>query len=164
MVTEILPEVQATLISGGETSIRDTAFGTKALAFRFAVDAVGAQTVNVTEYVANSATIKPWVNDDATYALKATGAIVSIDPEVDADTMEHDDVDKKKVKDVAAKYLCETAEASFAFAVRVIDIPDSQAGTVIYVRPYYVYEDENGREQIVYGDVVSGYYNEMIGE
>lgn len=164
VVTEILPEVQATLISGGETSIRDTAFGTKALAFRFAVDAVGAQTVNVTEYVANSATIKPWVNDDATYALKATGAIVSIDPEVDADTMEHDDVDKKKVKDVAAKYLCETAEASFAFAVRVIDIPDSQADTVIYVRPYYVYEDENGREQIVYGDVVSGYYNEMIGE
>ena len=164
VVTEILPEVQAKLISGGETSIRDTAFGTKALAFRFAVDAVGAQTVNTTEYVANSATIRPWVNDDTPYALKATGAIVSIDPEVDADTMEHDDVDKKKVKDVTAKYLCDVAEDTFAFAVRVIDIPDDKADTRIYVRPYYVYEDENGREQIVYGDVVSGYYNEMIGE
>ena len=52
----------------------------------------------------------------------------------------------------------------FIFAVRVIDIPDDKADTRIYVRPYYVYEDENGREQIVYGDVVSGYYNEMIGE
>ncbi len=162
VVTEILPEVQATLTSGGETSIRDTAFGTKALAFRFAVEAAGAQTVNTTEYVANSATIQPWVNDDTTSSLKAAGAIVSIDPDVDADTMERDDVDKKKVKDVNAKYLCEVTDATLSFAVRVIDIPDSQVDTLIYVRPYYVYEDENGREQVVYGDTVSGYYNEAL--
>ena len=158
VVTEILPEVQATLISGGQTSIRDTAFGTKALAFRFTTDAVGAQTVNTTEYVADSATIKPWVNDDATYSLKAAGAIVSISTSVNADNMERKDVDNKKVKDVNAKYLCEVNDDTFSFAVRVIDIPDAQVGTIIHVRPYYVYEDENGREQVVYGDTVSNSY------
>ena len=41
-----------------------------------------------------------------------------------------------------------------------------KAGETTFVPAGYtfVYEDENGREQIVYGDVVSGYYNEMIGE
>lgn len=160
-VTEILPEVQATLISGGQTSIRDTAFGTKALAFRFEVDAHHAQTVNTTEYVADSATIKPWDTKDDIYTLKHTGAIVSVNPSVDHGTMDHDDVDQKKTKDVVAKYLCELTEETFSFAVRVIDIPDAQVNTMIYMRPYYVYEDENGREQIVYGDVVNGCYGQL---
>ena len=158
VITEVLPEVQANLVSGGQTSIRDTAFGNKALAFRFNVDATNAQTVNTTEYVADSATIKPWINEDSTYALKAAGAIVSINPNVNANTMERDDVDNKKVKDVPAKYLCEVNADTFSFAVRIIDIPDAQVGTTISVRPYYVYEDENGREQVVYGDTVSNSY------
>lgn len=160
-VTEILPEVQATLISGGQTSIRDTAFGTKALAFRFEVDAHHAQTVNTTEYVTDSATIKPWDTKDDIYTLKHTGAIVSVNPSVDHATMDHNDVDQKKTKDVSAKYLCELTEETFSFAVRVIDIPDAQVNTMIYMRPYYVYEDENGREQIVYGDVVNGCYSQL---
>lgn len=161
-VTEILPDVQAMLVTGGQTSIRDTAFGTKALAFRFQVDAHNAQTVNTTEYVADSATIQPWDGKDDTYTLKYAGAIVSVNPLVDHETMDRDDVDQKKTKDVSAKYLCEVAEDSFAFAVRVIDIPDAQIHTSIYVRPYYVYEDENGREQIVYGDVVNSCYSQLL--
>ena len=163
-ITEILPEVQATLISGGQTSIRDTAFGTKALAFRFEVDAHNAQTVDTTEYVADSATIKPWDTKDDIYTLKYSGAIVSVNPSVDHGTMDHDDVDQKKTKDVVAKYLCELTEETFSFAVRVIDIPDAQVNTMIYMRPYYVYEDENGREQIVYGDVVNGCYSQLATE
>lgn len=162
VMTEILPIVQEEVVTGGESSIRDTAFGTKALAFRFTVDADGAQTVNTTEYVANSAIVKPWINDDATYALKYAGAIVSIDRSIEAESMEHDDVDKKKTKDVTAKYLCDIAEDSFSFAVRVIDIPDAQVNTMIYVRPYYVYEDENGREQIIYGDTYYNCYNNLV--
>lgn len=168
VMTEILPIVQEEVVTGGESSIRDTAFGTKALAFRFTVDADGAQTVNTTEYVADSAIVKPWINDEATYALKYAGAIVSIDRSIEADSMDHDDVDQKKTKDVTAKYLCDIAADSFSFAVRVIDIPDAQANTMIYVRPYYVYEDENGREQIIYGDTYYNCYsnlvNAMIGE
>ena len=161
VITEILPIVQETVITGGESSIRDTAFGTKALAFRFAVKASGAQTVNTTEYVAGSAQVKPWINEDTTYGLKYAGAIVSVDPNVDAETMVRDDVDKKKVKDVTAKYLCDIAEDSFSFAVRVIDIPDAQVDTLIYVRPYYVYEDANGREQIIYGDATYNCYSQI---
>lgn len=164
LVTEVLPVVQEEVVTGGESSIRDTAFGTKALAFRFTVDANGAQTVNTTEYVANSAVVKPWINDDVTYALKYAGAIVSIDRDVTADTMEHDDVDGKKTKDVTAKYLCDVAEDAFAFAVRIVDIPDAQVDTVIYVRPYYVYEDEAGREQILYGSAVSNCYSQMVNQ
>ena len=162
VITEILPIVRETVVTGGETSIRDTAFGTKALAFRFAVKADGAQTVNTTEYVSGSAQVKPWINEDTTYALKAAGAIVSITTAVDTATMERSDVDGKKVKDVNVKYLCDVDSDTFYFAVRVVDIPDSQVDTVIYVRPYYVYEDENGREEIVYGDTASGYYSEAL--
>lgn len=167
-VAEVLPIVQEEVISGGESSIRDTAFGTKALAFRFTVDASGAQTVNTTEYVAGSATVKPWIYEDTTYALKYAGAIVSIDASIDPETMERDDVDNKKTKDVTAKYLCDVEEDTFSFAVRVIDIPDTQVDAIIYVRPYYVYENENGREQIIYGDAsyncYSNVFNETIGD
>ena len=76
--------------------------------------------------------------------------------------MDHDDVDRKKTKDVTAKYLCDIAADSFSFAVRVIDIPDAQVNTMIYVRPYYVYEDENGREQIIYGDTYYNCYNNLV--
>ena len=164
LVTEILPIVQEEVVTGGQSSIRDTAFGTKALAFRFIVDADGAQTVNTTEYVTDSAIVKPWINDDATYALKYAGAIVSVNQSIDAASMERADVDKKKTKDVIAKYLCEVAEDSFSFAVRVIDIPDAQMNTIIYVRPYYVYEDENGREQVLYGTTVSNCYSQIAAE
>ena len=127
------------------------------------MDALGAQTVNTTEYVADSATIKPWDSNDSTYSLKATGAIVSITTGVNPATMERKNVDNKKIKDVNAKYLCQVGADNFSFAVRVIDIPDAQVGTTIYVRPYYVYVDENGREQVVYGDTVSSSYLTALG-
>jgi len=163
-VTEILPPEPEEVIGGGKTSIRDTAFGTKALAFRFEVAAVGVKTENTTEFVADSATVKPWKNEDDVYALKSVGAIVSIDPRVDADTMELYDVDGKKVKNVPAKYLCDIAEESFAFAVRIVDIPDSEVDTSISVRPYYVYEDADGKTVVMYGDVVAATYNGTLTE
>lgn len=162
LVTEILPVQPAEVITGGQSSVRDTAFGTHALAFRFEVVATGAQTVDTTEYVTDSALVTPWDNGEDVYTLQYAGAIVSIDPRVDAETMEMYDVDGKKVKDVPAKYLCECSDESFAFAVRIVDIPDTQLDTAISVRPYYVYVDEDGKTIIMYGDAVSATYNGVL--
>ena len=159
-VTEIKPLEAADIITGGQSSVRDTAFGTKALAFRFDVEAFGAKTIDTTEYVADSATVYPWDGEDATYTLQYAGAIVSIDEDLDADTMELYDVDGKKVKDVTAKYLCDVAEESFSFAIRIVDIPDSAVDTAISVRPYYVFVNEDGKTMYMYGDAVSASYND----
>ena len=50
------------------------------------------------------------------------------------------------------EYLPDGKETSVAFAVRVINIPDSGKDVTIYARPYYVYEC-NGVEVVVYDDI-----------
>ena len=46
------------------------------------------------------------------------------------------------------------------YAVRVPTIPAANMSTVIYMRPYYVF-DYNGTEVTVYGDIVFDCYEEI---
>ena len=46
------------------------------------------------------------------------------------------------------------------YAVRVANIPADKMNTVIYMRPYYVF-DYNGTEVTVYGDIVFDRYEEI---
>jgi hypothetical protein len=57
------------------------------------------------------------------------------------------------VLNIEAFYLCNLTTSSASFSVRILDIPDDQQDTLIYARPYYVFEYE-GREVIAYGDAV----------
>ena len=63
------------------------------------------------------------------------------------------------VVNIPAKYLFEVTETDIAYGVRITNIPSTHEDTVIYCRPYYVFEHQ-GREITVYGDV---YYDTAVG-
>ena len=63
-----------------------------------------------------------------------------------------------KIKDVEAKKLWGWDEDSCSFAVRVTNIPAISKKTQIYARPYYIYKDASGNQQVVYGGVANKSY------
>ncbi|MBR2320415.1 MAG: endonuclease [Clostridia bacterium] len=133
-------QIAAQVMSGGKTSVSEDVNG---LAFFFTANVSGAQTQNGYEYVTNSASVIPFV-DGESYSVVRMGAVVS---------------NGVSSVDIEAKYLWETAANEASFAVRLINIPDSQLDCVITARPYYVYEVD-GEEIVVYGDTVSKTYNQ----
>ena len=67
-------------------------------------------------------------------------------------------VNGKSIIKIEAVYLLETDADSLAFAIRIVDIPESAQGTDIYVRPYYVFE-KDGEQIVIYDDITSKSYN-----
>jgi hypothetical protein len=88
------------------------------------------------------------------------GAVVTNNATIGQDTakMTVDTVDGASVVDIPVVYVMEVSDTGCTYAVRVVKIPQSHADTLIYTRPYYVFE-KDGEEIIVYGDVVSRSYN-----
>lgn len=132
-------QIAAQVLSGGKTSVSEDVNG---LAFFFTANVSGAQTQNGYEYVANSASVTPFV-DGESYLVVRMGAVVS---------------NGVSSVDIEAKYLWDVTVDEASFAVRLINIPDDQLGREITARPYYVYEVD-GEEIVVYGDIVSQSYN-----
>ncbi|MBR0446917.1 MAG: metallophosphoesterase [Clostridia bacterium] len=142
------------LISNGETS---TSEDVKGLAFKFDVTASDvAYTMEKNSYVVDytNATING-------YKLVGMGAIVTNKTAIgtDGSSFYKGAVDGKRVIDISCKYLWGLGDASASFAVRITNIPDTAKSTAVYARPYYIYENENGTEITVYGDVVGASYN-----
>ena len=50
---------------------------------------------------------------------------------------------------------------SLAYAIRIVNIPESAVGAEIYVRPYYVFE-KDGEQIVIYDDIVSESYADAI--
>ena len=148
---------RAEVLSGGETSIRDTADDSRGLAFRFNVAVEGAQVTNGNELVANVGSIKLFKHNDTLGTLVGTGAIVTNQEAIGTGDMTHENVDGKKTIDVPAKYLLDLSDGSITYAVRIINIPDHATETEIYARPYYIYE-LNGEQVTVYGDIAHNNY------
>lgn len=139
-------------------SIRDTADGTRGLAFQFHMTANGVQTTGqYKEYVDGTGKLNLYKYDDAIGNLVKFGAIVTNSPTVGKGDFTHSDVNGKKVVDIPAKYLMEANDTAVDFAVRIVDIPDYGTNSVIYARPYYTYELD-GKQVTVYGDVQSDSY------
>ena len=142
------------LISNGMTS---TSEDVKGLAFKFDVTASGvAYTMEKNSYVADftNATVNG-------YKLIGMGAVVTNKTSIGTDgrSLFLGAVDGKRVIDIPCKYLCDLEDNSAGFAVRVTNIPDANNGTAIYTRPYYIYENANGTQITVYGDIVGASYN-----
>lgn len=127
------------------------------LAFKFDVTATGGQVKNGNQYVSGSAQIVSSV-DGQLLKLIRMGAIVS---NKEQDILSLENVNNKTIIDVKAIRLCELSEISLSFAIRVINIPDKNKDSMIYVRPYYIYEC-NSEEIIVYDDIVSRTYNSVL--
>ena len=139
-------------ISGGETSRTEETKTGLGLAFKFTILADGiAANGNVADL--SAATV-------GGYKLVEFGALASNDATVgtDADKFTVDSLSGNTIK-VAAKYLMDLEADSATYAVRVINIPEDEADTTIYARAYYIYEDAEGNEVIVYDDIYSATYN-----
>ena len=149
----------------GTTTLNDTvAFGGKSasedvngLAYKFSINAANITVVKGNQIVLDDATMVPFANGKE-YALTKVGAIASNDANA---TMTLDNLDDHTM-DIPVKYLTDLDENSAGFAIRIINIPDANKDSTIYVRPYYVLS--NGEESVViYDDVVTGTYNSAIG-
>ncbi len=133
-------QIAAQILGGGQTSVSEDVSG---LAFFFTANVSAAQIQKGYEYVANSASVIPFVDGDG-YKVVRMGAVVS---------------NGVSTADVEAKYLWDVAANQCSFAIRVINIPADKLDTIVTVRPYYVYEVD-GEEVVVYGDTVSKSYNQ----
>ena len=104
----------------------------------------------------SSATVVPY-GDGVGYRLVRMGAVMTNDPAV-TDTLTLDAVNDSTVKDVVAVYLTEVTDTGCRFAARVTNVPLDHVDTLVYARPYYVFE-QDGEEIVVYGDVYARSYN-----
>ena len=147
------------LISNGMTS---TSEDVKGLGFKFDVAATGVSyTMEKNSYVADFSNANIKAMDNTNYKLVGMGAVMTNKTSIgtDGSVFRLDVVDGKQVVDVPAYYLCGLDEASASFAVRITGIPDAYNDKAIYARPYYVFENANGEEITVYGDIVGASYN-----
>ena len=148
---------RAQLTTADGASIRDTADGKPALAFRFHLNATGIRVQDGNVYVKNTGTLKLYKYAAIYGKLKKFGAVATIDAAIGTTAFTLDDVDDSKVIDITAKYLMNLDETTASYAVRIVNIPNANVGTEIYARPYYVYELD-GEEYTIYGDVVNDNY------
>ena len=124
------------------------------LAFRFAMNVDGVERVG-SRYTPGTGTIQL---HGETHTLKRMGAVVSNDADATLDLEHLEDI---RTVNIEALYLQEIDESSVAFAVRVINIPESGYGVTVYARPYYIYECD-GEEVVVYGDVDMTSYQQEV--
>lgn len=144
------------LIEGGETSRTEEQKTGLGLAFKFNITANGiAADGNVADLTNATVTI-----GGESYKLVEFGALASNDATIgaNADKFNFDNLSTKTIK-ITAKYLMDLEEDNASYAVRVINIPVEKADTTIYARPYFVYEDAEGEQIVVYDDVFSATYN-----
>ncbi len=131
------------------------------VAFLIELETVGA-TINE-RYVGDltNATVDVY-DDDESYKLVEMGALLtnktSIANDLSLFNREYLDGGDRLV-DVPAVKLYKVTDTTASYAVRLINIPYAYANTLIYARPYYVFE-KDGQEIVVYGDVYSRSYND----
>ena len=150
---------RAPLTADGGASIRDTADGKPALAFRFYQTADGMQVTNGNVYVPGTGSLKLYKYAAVMGNLTNFGAVVTNDTAIgtDAAAFALDSVNQGSVVDVNAHYLMELDDTTASYAVRIINIPNDKVGVEIYARPYYTYELD-GETYTIYGDIVSDNY------
>ena len=145
----------------GGSSVRDTDLYQRGLAFRFTLNAVGAQVTEGHELVAGTGSLDLFEKNDDIGTLVEAGAIVTNAESVGHSNMTFDSVDNKKTIKVAAQYVLESNDSSVTYAVRIINIPDKNSASRVYARPYYTYTF-NGEQVTVYGDIVSNSYDAIL--
>ena len=130
------------------------------VAFLMKLDAIGA-TYNE-EYVGDlSNAVVDVYGDGNDYKLVKMGALLTNKASIGTDisTFNHDYQDVgDRLADVEAVKLNGVTSTTVSYVVRLVGIPYAHSNTVIYARPYYVFE-KDGEEITVYGDVYSRSYN-----
>lgn len=127
------------------------------LAFRFKLNTKGVTMTEKHGFSLSNATVDA-LGDGTPCRLVGMGALVTNSPEIGTrpERMMKKNVGKNHV-DAPAKYLMKADGGDAWFAVRVTNIPAMFMDTLVYARPYYVFELD-GRRIVVYGAIVSAQY------
>ena len=135
------------------------------VAFLMELETQGARRTEKSEADLTYATVDVY-GDGRRYPLKRMGAVMTNEQAIGEDwsafTLDHPAMATQRVIDIPATYLWSMDATSASYAVRVVYIPFRYADTVIYARPYYVFE-KDGEEVVVYGDVYSRSYTDFNG-
>lgn len=109
----------------------------------------------------SSATVNPY-GDERAYTLLRMGALMTNQAAIGGDdnAMVLENVNNDTVANVSVRYLWSVSDDGCQYAVRVVNVPVTHSDTLIYARPYYVFE-KDGEEIVVYGDIVYRSYNEQ---
>lgn len=174
------PEEETPIVEGnadlkpyetGTSRMEVTETGKLGLAFRFNLECTGVEinAQHIGDYT--NGKVMPFEGNDATYKLVTAGAVMTNDKTVgedpDAFKIEYtSDATGSKVINIPAtklfaKYHKEyfnDPETGIVYAVRIVNIPEDHITTMIYARPYYVYETEDGEQFTIYGEIESDAY------
>jgi len=147
------------LLSGGETSRTEEVQSGLGLAFKFTINATGIAVEKGNQVVLDNATVNA-LNDGQDYKLVEFGALASNDAVIgtDEDAFTVNNLSGKTIK-VPVKYLMDLEEDSASYAVRIINIPEENADTTVYARAYYIYENAEGQQIVVYDEIFNASYN-----
>lgn len=151
---EAVKKIQSeSIFSGGETSRMELLDKQMGLAFRFSLSVCDVTITNGNIANFNRAFVTV---DGENKALIAVGVIMSNDSSFEDhyDLLTRENLSIKTI-DIPVERLLEADHESIAFASRITNIPEDQKETVIYARPYYVYENLQGEIETLYGNVVS---------
>lgn len=86
--------------------------------------------------------------------LVSLGAVVSTDNGITY----REYADGRYTADVTAEKVFDVTEDTVSYAIRIINIPENQYTTTIAVRPYFIYEDAQGEQVVVYGEEQTACY------
>lgn len=159
MTTAVLA-AEKDLFSGGETSRMEMEGATTmALAFRFQLRTRGASHYRHALNIKN-ATVTPFA-DGVKYKLVAIGSLICNDDSYATDEkLVLDSVDGNKITEVVTAQVMETSRTQITFVTRVVGIPlRVSRERLIHARPYYKYENADGAEVVVYGDIATDNLN-----
>jgi len=159
--TPVIPDEpvdSSDLITGGETSrMEDSKIGL-GLAFQFDIKAEGIAYAKGYKRDITNATVT--LSDGKQYKLVDFGAVATNDMTVGLSekTFNLDNLSHRTLQ-VKAENLMECNENGAKYAIRIINIPENHSATAIYVRPYYVYEDADGKQVVVYDEIFCANYD-----
>ena len=143
---------------GGEKSRMEADNGTYGLGFKFSLKASGVTKDNKFIGDLTNATVDALL-DGNQYKLVKMGAVMTNKEDIGTDPSAFtlDRAGTPGVSgtvDINAEKLYNVTDTDAYYAVRIINIPEANKGTMIYARPYYVFEFE-GKQITVYGDIYS---------
>lgn len=100
------------------------------------------------------------VVDGETVRVVKMGAVVANTEEAgtDEDAMTLENVNGVRLLNVEAKWLWDWTADQCQYAVRITNIPAEHNKTQLYARPYYVVEDAEGVQSVVYGAIANKSY------
>lgn len=166
---EIFPKLKPQHPAEGVSRMEMTE-GKLGLAFKFTLESSGLTIDEETERFKDGRYDIDYTNgkvnaflDGNTYTLVKAGAVMTNDSSVGQDesafVLENVNTNKTVI-DVFAQKAWQPPTDILTYVVRIVNIPESHMSTVIYARPYYIFE-YNGRQITVYGDIAFDSYKKM---